>query len=345
MTIEFKNITHSYGNHQVLNELNFEARAGEITCLLGGSGCGKSTLLRIAAGIEQLQHGAIYLDNKEFVTPNKQPAPERRPVGIMFQENALFPHMNIAQNIAFGLNKMSPSDKDPLVSQWLERIGLSGYDKRYPHTLSGGQIQRVALARSLAPQPSVLLMDEPYASIDNVLRRQLRESARALLKRAQATTIFVTHDPIEALEMADVIAVMESGKIVQSASPEVIFEKPESAVVASLFGDAINIQARPCEGGFQTEYGFIQSTQFSATKACTLVIRPEGLHMKTDKQSKLTVTDIRFAGNKWILHLLPEQTDRKLEPLRVSSQEIDNIGIGRQVSIEAKSEGFFVFDN
>ncbi|VUD40896.1 Fe(3+) ions import ATP-binding protein FbpC [Thalassocella blandensis] len=358
MTLAFQNITHSYGNHTVLKNLNIEARAGDITCLFGGSGCGKSTLLRIAAGIENLQQGEILLDGVGLVSPKKQPPPEKRPIGLMFQENALFPNMTISDNIAFGLKHIKGPEKEALVAQWLEVVGLAGFGARYPHTLSGGQIQRVAMARSLAPNPKVLLMDEPFASIDNILRRQLREMTRTLLKKTQSTVLFVTHDPLEALEIADVIAVMEGGVIVQCDVPQKLYEQPKTMNVASLFGESLLIKARKIAEGFDTAYGVISSAglaqpsagddvnghQNSVSDACTLAVRPEGLAMKRRSESCLKVVDIRFVGQRWLVYLLPEDAAPGLQPLRVATDDVEGVELGDGVTVHAKPQDFFVFD-
>ncbi len=346
MTILFDNITHRYGNNAVLENLRLEAKAGDITCLFGGSGCGKSTLLRIAAGIERLQHGSITLDGELMVTPEKQPPPEKRPVGIMFQENALFPHMTIGENIMFGLVDHPMPEKKRIAEEWLDNIGLTGFGQRYPHTLSGGQIQRVALARSLAPKPQVLLMDEPYASIDNVLRRQLREAARKVLKLTESVVIFVTHDPIEALEMADVIAVLDSGRIIQCANPKTLYQQPATKNVACLFGEAMQVSANQTTTGFDSPYGFIKyssPSEDTGERRCELVIRPDGLLATPCETANLLVSDIRFTGNRWLLYLLPADAPTDLQPLRVAASNVDHLSLGSKVSLEIADKEIFVF--
>jgi len=239
LSLEFSHIAHAYGDTRALHDISFVASSGEITCLLGASGCGKSTLLNLAAGLLPVQSGKIAVDGAVIADATFSPPPEARPVGMVFQDGALFPHMTIAKNIAFGLSRAEPN----VIEGWLEHVGLAGLGGRYPHQLSGGQQQRAALARAMAPGPQVLLMDEPFASVDIVLRRRLRRECRMLLREQGATTIMVTHDPEEALDIADRIAVMEGGLIIQFGTPEDLHERPATASVGAMFGGAQVIEA------------------------------------------------------------------------------------------------------
>lgn len=244
MSLEFRHIAHAYtgrtGRVEALCDIAFTAPSGKITCLLGSSGSGKSTLLNLAAGLLPVQAGSIRVGGQEIASARVNPPPEARPIGLVFQDGALFPHMTIANNIAFGL---SSSGEAGLIEKWLARVGLAGLGPRFPHELSGGQQQRAALARAMAPEPQVLLMDEPFASVDIVLRRRLRRDCRRLLKEAGTTTILVTHDPEEALDIADHIAVMEGGRIIQFGTPEDLHERPEKPSVGAIFGGAQIINA------------------------------------------------------------------------------------------------------
>ncbi|KEO90179.1 ABC transporter ATP-binding protein [Erythrobacter longus] len=244
MSLEFRHIAHAYtgrtGRVEALSDIAFTAPAGKITCLLGSSGSGKSTLLNLAAGLLPVQSGSISVGGNEMAAPGVNPPPEARPVGLVFQDGALFPHMTIAKNIAFGLPGGGSAG---VIEQWLDRVGLAGLGERFPHELSGGQQQRASLARAMAPEPQVLLMDEPFASVDIVLRRRLRRDCRRLLREAGTTTILVTHDPEEALDIADHIAVMENGRIIQFGTPEDLHERPASASVGAIFGGAQIVSA------------------------------------------------------------------------------------------------------
>ncbi len=236
---------------RALEDVSLTAPGGEITCLLGASGCGKSTLLGLAAGLLDVQAGHITLDGELLADPSTNPAPETRPVGRVFQDGARFPHMTIAQNIAFGL----PRGSHDAIDVWLARVGLAGLGGRYPHQLSGGQQQRAALARAMAPEPQVLLMDEPFASVDIVLRRRLRRECRIMLRERGTTTIMVTHDPDEALDIADRIAVMEAGRIVQFGTPQELYEAPAAPSVGAIFGGAQIVFASFEAGKYETAFG------------------------------------------------------------------------------------------
>ncbi len=255
MSLEFRHIAHAYGDVAALKDIELTAPTGEITCLLGASGCGKSTLLGLAAGLLSVQRGSIYCSGEMLADENHSRPPEARPVGLMFQDGALFPHMTLARNVAFGLPRDQRSDAD----LWLSRVGLEGLGQRYPHQLSGGQQQRAALARAMAPQPPVLLMDEPFASVDIVLRRQLRRDCRKLLRSSETTTLLVTHDPDEALDIADNIAVMEKGRIVQFGTPAMLYDAPAAPSVGAIFGGAQKVTGWHSDhGGVECDFGVFE---------------------------------------------------------------------------------------
>lgn len=264
MSLEFRHIAHAYGQLRALEDISFSAPTGEITCLLGASGCGKSTLLGLAAGLLTVQQGSITLDGEGLADASHSPPPEARPVGLVFQDGALFPHMNLAANVAFGLPKARRAEAEV----WLDSVGLGGLGARYPHELSGGQQQRAALARAMAPAPRVLLMDEPFASVDIVLRRKLRRDCRILLRAAGTTTLLVTHDPAEALDIADRIAVMEAGRIVQFGTPHDLHHAPQTASVGAIFSGAQVIAAKREGEGFATPFGLWP-------RACVLGAMPD----------------------------------------------------------------------
>ncbi|MEL6877240.1 MAG: ABC transporter ATP-binding protein [Pseudomonadota bacterium] len=299
MSLEFRHIAHAYGHNRALNDISFTAPQGEITCLLGSSGCGKSTLLNLAAGLLPVQQGSVYLNGELLADEGTSPPPELRPVGLVFQDGALFPHMTIAQNVAFGLHKDQRSDA--VIEQWLDRVGLASLGGRYPHELSGGQQQRAALARAMAPQPQVLLMDEPFASVDIVLRRSLRRECRALLREQGATVILVTHDPEEALDIGDRIAVMDRGEIVQFGTPHDLYDAPSSASVGAIFGGAQVIAAERVEGGLATAFGTWPLTALAGDPPDSLhlelLLRADGFELSAGKgENGLIVRDIRRKG-------------------------------------------------
>lgn len=348
MSLRFSHIAFSYTDKMVLKDVDLTANTGEITCLLGVSGSGKSTLLRLAAGTERVQQGEIYVNDTVLANAKRHPSPEQRPVGMMFQENALFPHMTIAQNIAFGLHKQAKAEKNRTVKHLLALVGLSGFESRYPDSLSGGQQQRIALARSLAPNPDVLLMDEPYANIDIGLRRTLRESARLILKKNQTTTILVTHDPQEAIEMADKIAVLDAGRIIQVGSPETLYKQPNSAQIACLFAQAQIISGVPNEQGFiSNAYGLIKAPNLSAD-VTQLAVRASALSVQPDANADCEIVDIRFVGEQTQLHI--QKAGANGATLRANIIAEHSYNIGEKVSLHLNTNRsderhFFTFNH
>ena len=278
MNLAYHNVSHAYGSTPVLQDISFAAAEGEILCLLGPSGGGKSTLLRLAAGLEPLQQGHITLGDQVLAEPGAEPAPEDRPVGLVFQDHVLFPHLTVARNIAFGIAQRSAAAQAERIGELLEQMDLSDLGERYPHELSGGQQQRVALARALAPQPGVLLLDEPFASVDATLRRQLRTTTQQVLRESGTTAIVVTHDPDEAMALADSIAVITHGRVVQHAPPTEVWRHPRTLEVAALFGDAQLISATNSDGEARCWLGNLPCDFDVAT--LTVAVRPEGIRGK-----------------------------------------------------------------
>ncbi len=230
-----------YGQKAVVDELSFALRRGEIACLLGPSGCGKTSVLRALAGFEPVWRGTVSLGGQVLSQPGKSLPPERRRMGMVFQDHALFPHLNVAQNVAFGLR--GRPDADARVQAMLSLVGLDQAGRRFPHELSGGQQQRVALARALAPQPDVLLLDEPFSSLDVTLRERLADEVRDILKAAGTTAIVVTHDQHEAFAMADVIGVMSQGRLQQWDSADMLYHQPANRWVAGFVGQGTLVRA------------------------------------------------------------------------------------------------------
>ncbi|MEM9620472.1 MAG: ABC transporter ATP-binding protein [Pseudomonadota bacterium] len=300
--LEVDSISHQFGAVDVLRGVDLTVAAGEIVCLLGASGSGKSTLLRIIAGLEPLQTGRIGFNGKALAQPGAEPPAEQRRFGMVFQDHVLFPHMTVGENVRFGLSDLPPDQARARVQEQLALVGLADLAERYPHTLSGGQQQRVALARALAPQPLLMLLDEPFASIDSTLRRQLREDTRRALRQADVPAIVVTHDAQEAMELADRIAVMGRGEIVQMGTPEQIWQHPADRFVAELFGDTDAVSGRIVDAGIETEFGLISMLPpGDVGTACEVIVRRRAVQMTAAQNSQAVVEDIRFLGERYLV--------------------------------------------
>ncbi|MFE1785967.1 ABC transporter ATP-binding protein, partial [Streptomyces sp. NPDC059506] len=240
--LRIADVTKSYGRGPgaaVLDDLSLTVAGGELVAVLGPSGCGKTTLLRIVAGFLRPDSGTVGIGGRTVAGPGVHVPPERRSVGIVAQEGALFPHLSVARNVAFGLTGAARAERRVRTEEMLELVGLGGYGDRMPHELSGGQQQRVALARALAPRPALVLLDEPFNALDSGLRNGVRADVAAALRATGATALLVTHDQQEALSIADRVAVMRSGKVVQYGTPQEVYRHPADAWVAGFVGDAV----------------------------------------------------------------------------------------------------------
>ncbi|MEK6631705.1 MAG: ABC transporter ATP-binding protein, partial [Nitrospirota bacterium] len=275
------------------------AREGEILCLLGPSGCGKTTILRAIAGFEPVKSGELFLSGRLVSNANLTVPTEERRVGMVFQEYALFPHLRVADNIAFGLQHLSRGDQKCQVQEMLTLTGLEGFDRRYPHELSGGQQQRVALARALVQNPVVLLLDEPFSNLDPDMAGRMRQDLHALLRRTKTTTILVTHDHEEAFAMADRIAVLNQGVLEQMATPELIYHMPASPFVADFVGQADFIQGEIREGMIHTELGEFPNTLPGVDgTAVVVMIRPDDIHLLPAKGASARIIGRQFRGSE-----------------------------------------------
>lgn len=346
MTLILEDLTHSYGDQKTLEGVNLKVAKGEIVSLLGPSGCGKTTLLRLIAGLERLESGTIRLEDELLASAEHHPPPEKRPVGLVFQEHALFPSMSVADNIEFGIGKLERGERASRRGRLLDMVGLAGIEERKPGTLSGGQQQRVALARALAPAPAVMLLDEPYASVDVMLRRDLREAARHLLKQAGSASILVTHDPDEALEMSDRIAVMGHGRILQAGTPEQIIENPLAPEVAQLFGEAQTIEGVMKDGCLHTAHGCIEIPGGTAPsmkdKPFTLVVRPSGVRFIPDPDGEFEVYDLRYRSSGRLL-LVSGKGGDALSFIRVALDHGDTSELGACGRLEVLDRNAFLF--
>jgi iron(III) transport system ATP-binding protein len=254
-SLTFEGVERRYGTSHALKGVSLEVAPGEVVCLLGPSGCGKTTLLRIASGIEKPSRGRVLINGQEVAGPTRFVPPERRNVGLMFQDFALFPHLTILDNVAFGLRGLPRIDAEREALSLLARVGLDGYASQYPSILSGGQAQRVALARAMVPRPSVMLMDEPFSGLDVQLRDSMQEETLALLRETRATCMIVTHNPEEAMRLGDRVAVMEGGRVAQIGRAEELYRHPANLFVARLFSEINEVRYVIKGGGITTPVG------------------------------------------------------------------------------------------
>ncbi|MGP6086268.1 ABC transporter ATP-binding protein [Antarctobacter jejuensis] len=283
--LEIRDIVRRYDDKPVVDNVSLAIQPGHVTCLLGPSGCGKSTTLRIIAGVEMQDSGTIHVDGKLICDTVYRVPPEQRSIGLMFQDFALFPHLSVGQNVAFGL-KGSGADKKARAREYLGRVGLEHYIDDYPHQLSGGEQQRVALARALAPKPRLMLMDEPFSGLDNRLRDGIRDETLELLKEEGTSVLLVTHEPEEAMRMADEIALMRNGHIVQQGAPYNIYNAPMDREAVAFFSD-INVVRGKVKGALvATPFGHFLAPGHADGTEVEIVFRPQHVGIDFDRGGK-----------------------------------------------------------
>ncbi|MCX8508077.1 MAG: ABC transporter ATP-binding protein [Rhodobacteraceae bacterium] len=283
--LEVQDLTRAFGGRQVVDHVSFTIPAGQVTCLLGPSGCGKSTTLRMIAGVDMQDSGRILVDGRLICDTVFRIPPERRAIGLMFQDFALFPHLSVAENVAFGLPRQFPGRKER-VDDLLARVKLSGFGGKYPHELSGGEQQRVALARALAPRPQILLMDEPFSGLDERLRDGIRDDTLALLKEEGTAVLLVTHEPHEAMRMADEILLMRAGKIVQRGAPYNLYNAPVDRAAAAFFSD-VNLLNGVVQGALtHTPFGEFLAPGLPDGTRVDIIIRPQHLKIDFDRAGR-----------------------------------------------------------
>ncbi|MCE9535345.1 MAG: ABC transporter ATP-binding protein [Nitrospirae bacterium] len=298
--LELRHVSCSYETGRpAVQEISFAAREGEILCLLGPSGCGKTTILRAIAGFEPVRSGQIFLSGQLMSSPDVMTPTENRRVGMVFQEYALFPHLCVQDNIAFGLQQLTRNIRAARVQEMLRLTGLEGFERRYPHELSGGQQQRVALARALVQNPVVLLLDEPFSNLDPDMAGRMRQELHELLRRTKTTTVLVTHDHDEAFAMADRIAVLNQGRLEQFDTPEMIYHMPATPFVADFVGQADFIPGTVSHGMVQTELGeFPDTIGCKNDTAVVVMIRPDDIHLVPTEGARARVLSRQFRGSE-----------------------------------------------
>ncbi|MEQ9638945.1 MAG: ABC transporter ATP-binding protein [Alphaproteobacteria bacterium] len=309
-----EHVSHSFADGvAVVDDLSLEVPSGHIVCLLGPSGCGKTTTLRLAAGLERLQAGRIRIGDQIVAEPGFSAPPERRGVGLVFQDYALFPHLTAAQNVAFGLQG-NAAERRRIALDYLKPVGLTRLADAYPHTLSGGEQQRVALARALAPRPAAMLLDEPFSGLDTRLRDAIRQDTLRLLHDDGAATLMVTHDPEEAMFMADAIAVMRAGRIVQVGTPLEVYHRPVDRFVAEFFSETNAIAGTVGEDRcVATAYGTIGPVELAPGTDVDVLLRPEALEINgVENGATADVLTVRALGATALIDLRGPDSDQHL---------------------------------
>lgn len=338
--LSIKNLTCQYDDQTVLESLSLEVEQGQIVCLLGASGCGKTTLLKAIAGLLPLSSGQMSLNCLTIDDGENWLPPEQRNIGMIFQDYALFPHLTVAENIAFGLKNDTAQQKLLKVEEMLGLVHLKGYGDRYPHQLSGGQQQRVAIARSLAYKPDLLLLDEPFSNIDTQVRHELIREIRKIFKEQGVTAIFVTHSREEAFAFADKMAVMNHGVIEQYGTASELYYQPSSKFVADFLGGGSYLAAkRISDSEFETHLGVLEANaqqEIQVDAECALLLRPQHVQIKVDEESAVKVLEQHFMGDH-CRYVIDVNGDRLLA---TSTQALN---VGDSVAVEVETQGVLAF--
>jgi iron(III) transport system ATP-binding protein len=323
--LEIKHLKRTYGGRAVVDDVSLKIMPGQVTCLLGPSGCGKSTTLRMIAGVEMQDSGTIHVDGNLICDTVFRIPPERREIGLMFQDFALFPHLSVAGNVGFGLKMGTKAERRARIEELLERVDLLRFIDGYPHQLSGGEQQRVALARALAPRPKIMLMDEPFSGLDNRLRDEIRDETLGILKEEGTAVLLVTHEPEEAMRMADEIALMRDGKIVQQGAPYNVYTRPIDRAAVSFFSDANVLRAEVSGALARTPFGRFLAPGVPDGTQVDIVFRPQHVRIDFDRAGKgplPTATDgtaaraivsrARFMGNESLVEFVMDHDGSSL---------------------------------
>ena len=294
--LELVGVSMSYGSTPAVRGLDLEVGRGELLALVGPSGCGKSTVLRVAAGLEEPDAGTVRVDGEVVAGPTWVP-PERRRVGLVFQDHALFPHLDVAANVAFGLHELEAGRRRGRVAEVLDLVRLGALADRFPHELSGGEQQRVALARALAPAPAVVLLDEPFSSLDEDLRRRVRADTVDVLRSTGTTAVVVTHERHEALALGDRVVVMNQGVVEQVGPPDEVYEQPRSHFVASFLGESVVLPAEQHDDVVTCELGTIEGSRPDlARQPVDLVLRPHEVVLAGGPPGESEVVGVEYLG-------------------------------------------------
>ncbi len=350
--LALKGLVKDYGDTVAVRDVSLDIAPGEVVCLLGPSGCGKSTTLRIAAGVERQSGGSVLIDGEVVSDAERHEPPEKRSIGLMFQDFALFPHLRVLDNVAFGLNGHSRSERKRIAREYLDRVEMAAHADKYPHELSGGEQQRIALARALAPKPRVMLMDEPFSGLDNRLRDEVRDAALSVLKQEEAAVLLVTHDPEEALRMADRIALMRDGKIEQVGAPYHIYNNPKDRAAAAFFSDLNVIHGSVRSRQTDTPFGLFLTPGLVDDADVEIIVRPQHLRIDLDEGRKPessartgvaapgTVQRARFMGSESLIEV---SMDHDGSVLRATVPGVFTPAAGERVWLSLKRESCHLF--
>jgi iron(III) transport system ATP-binding protein len=333
-SVVLSHVRRAYAGVAALDDVSLTAPDGKVLVLLGPSGSGKSTILRLVAGLEPVDAGEVRIGDQLVSAPGRTLPAEQRRIGMVFQDYALFPHLTAAANVAFGLDKLPRAEREALALRWLDRVGLKHRANAYPHELSGGEQQRIALARALAPKPRAVLLDEPFSGLDPVQRAELRDVSLAALAEAGATTLFVTHDAEEALLVADRLAILKGGRLLQEAPPREAYDRPASIDAAAALGP-INIHEGRAENGVvATPFGAVASPGLRAGSRAWAVVRAEALALTPGTLAR--VLDVRPHGAHDLVRIEADGAIwRALAPARTALDET--------VDVQIQPAGAFAF--
>lgn len=347
--LDLEDVSLHFGDNAVVKDVSFDVREGEMLCLLGPSGCGKTSTLRLIAGLDRPDSGQIRINGQTVSSRQKLVPPHKRDIGLLFQDFALFPHLTVSENIAYGLSSLDRHETLCRMDELLDRTQLRQHADKYPHMLSGGEQQRVALARALAPQPNLLLLDEPFSGLDTMLREQMGEETLITLKELGVTSVMVTHDPEEALTMADRIVLMNEGNVVQIGTPTELFCSPSSVFSARFFGRINQIDGVVDGNVVKTDLGAFPNPELAQNATVQVLLRPEALKVlpagsDSPLANELLVCGVQYGGNSSLIRLGIGDWPQTHTHIEVRHTETAAFDLGEKIPIEIDPDQVFVFE-